>query len=506
MVKPLNDLGRAGGEHTGGRSVDLDEPDEFGALDGLAQAKLVRAGHVTPAELLDAAIRRIERANPEVNAVVTTMYDEARATLAGTVPDGPFTGVPFLLKDGGGVGYAGVPMTSGSRFLAGYVPDRDGELTRRYKAAGLVVCGKTNLPEFGLQPTTEPELHGPTRNPWDLGLSAGGSSGGAAAAVAARMVPMANASDSGGSIRIPASCCGVFGMKPTRLRIASARRRAGVSMRIAVLSEHAITMSVRDSAALLDATAGPLPGDPFVAPPPLRPYLDETRTHPGRLRIAFSNRSPIGTPLHADAVAAVENAARLCETLGHHVEEATPKLDFEALAGPFRTVSAGGLAWDIAHLERVTGRTARPADFEAATWAMIESGRAATVGLSDYMDALADLQTLCDDLAAFQAPYDVWITPTAAGPPPPLGTFASPPDDPFRGMRVAGPHLQFTTLINITGQPAVSVPLYWNADGVPVGTHFVGPYGDEGVLFRLAAQLEAARPWAGRVPPTAAAR
>ncbi|MFI6907010.1 amidase [Nonomuraea sp. NPDC050394] len=462
-------------------------------LDALAQAELVRTGQVTPAELLDDTIDRIEKTNPAINAVVTTMYDEARATLAGPLPQGPFTGVPFLLKDGGGVAYAGVPMTSASRFLAGYVPGRDGELTRRYKAAGLVVCGKTNLPEFGLQPTTEPELFGPTRNPWDPDLSAGGSSGGAAAAVAARMVTMANASDSGGSIRVPASCCGVFGLKPTRLRIASARRRAGVSMRIAVLSEHAITLSVRDCAALLDATAGPLPGDPFVAPPPPRPYLEETRTDPGRLRIVFTREPLLGAPLHPDAVAAVEDAARLCESLGHHVEEGTPQLDSD-LARPFTTVSAGGLAWDVAHLERVTGKKARQEDFEAATWAMIEQGRSGATSLSDYMDALAELQTLCDDLAAFQAPYDLWLTPATAAPAPPLGAFAT------GGLALMGAFLQFTTLINITGQPAVSIPLYWNAAGIPLGAHFVAPYGDEGMLFRLAAQLEAARPWAARAP------
>ncbi|MFG2196068.1 amidase [Streptomyces sp. NPDC048639] len=475
---------------------------EFDGLDGLALAALVRTGQVAASELLEDAITRIEKSNPATNAVVTTMYDQARATAVGPLPDGPFTGVPFLLKDGGGVAYAGVPMTSASRFLAGHVPAQDGELTRRYKAAGLVVCGKTNLPEFGLQPTTEPELFGPTENPWNPELSAGGSSGGAAAAVATRMVPMANASDSGGSIRVPASCCGVFGMKPTRLRISSARRRAGVSMRIAVLSEHAITLSVRDCAALLDATAGPLPGDPFIAPPPSRPYIDETRTDPGRLRIVFSKESPVGVPLHPDCVAAVEDAARLCESLGHHVEEGTPRLG-SSLAEPFATVSAGGLAWDIAHLERVTGKKARPEDFEEATWAMIERGRSDTTSLSAYMDALAELQTLCDDLAAFQSPYDVWLTPTTAIPAPPLGSFAATPGDPSRTMRMQGAFLQFTTLINITGQPAVSIPLHWNADGVPIGAHFVAPYGDEGLLFRLASQLERARPWARRTPPAA---
>jgi len=472
--------------------------------DALGMAELVRAGEVTPLELLEGAIDRVEEANPAVNAVIGTMYDQARAVAAAPLPDGPFTGVPFLLKDGGGVGYAGVPMTSASRYLADYIPAEDGPLTRRYTAAGLVPFGKTNLPEFGLQPTTEPELFGPTRNPWDTALSAGGSSGGAAAAVATRMVPMANASDSGGSIRIPAANCGVFGMKPTRLRISSARRHTGVSFRMAVLSEHAVTLSVRDCAALLDATAGPRPGDPFIAPRPERPYLEETRRDPGQLRIAFSTTSPLGIPLHPDCIAAVEDAARVCESLGHIVEEKTPDIDGGALAGPFTVVSSGGLAWDIARLERITGKKATADLFEPATWAMIEAGRASTTTVTAYMDALAELQKLVDGLAEFQEPYDVWLTPTAGSIPPPLGHFAPDPSDPMKGMRAAGVYLPFTTLINVTGQPAMSVPLYWNADGIPVGTHFVGPYGDEGLLYRLAAQLEAARPWAHRIPPTAA--
>ncbi|MFE5854291.1 amidase [Streptomyces sp. NPDC056500] len=476
----------------------MSDPSEF---DALGQAELIRTGQISPKDLLEAAIERIEQVNPEINAVIHTMYEEARSTASGVLPEGPFTGVPFLLKDGGGVGYAGVPMTSASRFLADYVPTDDGELTRRYKAAGLVVCGKTNLPEFGLLPTTEPELHGPTRNPWDTGLSAGGSSGGAAAAVAARMVPMANASDSGGSIRVPAGNCGVFGMKPTRLRISSARRKAGLSPRIAMLSEHAVTLSVRDCAALLDATAGPLRGDPYTAPRPERPYLEETRRDPGRLRIVFSRQSPTGSPLHPDCLAAVEDAARLCEGLGHHVEEGTPRLDAAGIAKAFSAVSSAGFAWDVARMEQTLGRQAREQDFEAGTWAMIQGGRSVTTGLGEYFDALAELQTLCDALAAFQEPYDVWLTPTAGAPAPPLGSFTSTPEDPTRGLRASAAFLPFTMLINITGQPAMSVPLHWNSAGVPIGTHFIGPYGDEGLLYRLAAQLEAAHPWSGRTPP-----
>lgn len=475
---------------------------DVASIDATAQAALVASNEVTPAELLEAAIERIESVNPVTNAVVTTLYDQAEQTLSQPLPAGPFTGVPFLLKDGGGVGYAGTPLTSGSRYLADYISPEDGELTRRYKAAGLVICGKTNLPEFGIQPTTEPELFGPTLNPWDETRTAGGSSGGAAAAVATRMVPMANGSDSGGSIRVPASCCGVFGMKPTRLRIASARRSMGVSMRVGFLSEHAITISVRDSAALLDATAGPMPGDPFVAPPPPRPFLEEVGADPGSLRIVFSREAPTGAPLHADCIAAVEDAAKLCESLGHHVEEGVPRIEFAALAEPFKNISSAGLAWDIRNWEHKTGKIAQPEHFEVNTWTMIAGGRMANTSAEELMDALVAMQDLCDELAKFQSGYDVWLSPTVGMVPPPLGTFKATPEDPTSGIRASGAFLPFTVLANVTGQPAMSVPLYWNADDIPIGVHFSGNYGDESTLFRLAAQLEAARPWADRIPPT----
>lgn len=473
---------------------------EFDDLDGLAMAHLVRTGQVTPAELLEDAIARVEEANPVVNAVITPLYDQARVEVKGQPGPGPFAGVPFLLKDGGAVGVAGTRLTSGSRYLMDNISPEDGELYLRYKAAGLVAFGKTNLPEFGLQPTTEPEAHGPTRNPWNTDLTAGGSSGGAAAAVATRMVPIAHASDSGGSIRIPASCCGVFGVKPTRLRITSSRRHLGVSARMSFLSEHAISLSVRDSAALLDASAGPGFADPFQAPRPERPYLEEVGREPGRLRIVVSTESPTGAPLDEHAVAAVEDAARLCESLGHHVEYGVPRLDVGGIAGPFAAVTSHGLAWDIARLERQTGKIARAEHFEPATWELIQRGRTSTTTIAEYADGLAALQTLSEEVQRFQQPYDIWLTPTAGTAPPPLGSFTSTVEDPTRGMRAAASYLPFTTLINVTGQPAMSVPLYWTADGLPVGAHFVAPYGDEGMLFRLAGQLEAARPWARRAP------
>lgn len=473
---------------------------EFDDLDGLAMAHLVRTGQVTPAELLEDAIARVEEANPVVNAVITPLYDQARVEVKGQPGPGPFAGVPFLLKDGGAVGVAGTRLTSGSRYLMDNISREDGELYLRYKAAGLVAFGKTNLPEFGLQPTTEPEAHGPTRNPWRTDLTAGGSSGGAAAAVATRMVPIAHASDSGGSIRIPASCCGVFGLKPTRLRITSSRRHLGVSARMSFLSEHAISLSVRDSAALLDASAGPGFADPFQAPRPERPFLEEVGRAPGRLRIVVSNESPTGAPLDEHAVAAVEDAARLCESLGHHVEYGVPRLDVGGIAGPFAAVTSHGLAWDIARLEKQTGKVALEEHFEPATWDLIQRGRTSTTTIAEYADGLAALQALSEEVQRFQQPYDIWLTPTAGTAPPPLGSFSSTPDDPTRGMRAAASYLPFTTLINVTGQPAMSVPLYWTADGLPVGAHFVAPYGDEAMLFQLAGQLEAARPWARRAP------
>jgi amidase len=314
------------------------------------------------------------------------------------------------------------------------------------------------------------------------------------------MVPMANASDSGGSIRVPASCCGVFGMKPTRSRISPSRRAQGVSMRVALISENSVTISVRDSAALLDATHGPLPGDPYIAPAPARPYLDEIGADPGRLRVAFSRVSPTGADLHPDCVAAVEDAAALLERLGHHVEEAVMRLDVEQVKTPFLTISSAGIAWDIRNWERVTGKQARQEDFEANTWTMIERGRAANTTAEQLMDALVGMQQITDDIATFFQPYDVWLTPTVGTPPPPLGSFTASADDPMRGIRNASSFLPFTTLANISGRPAMSLPLYWNAEDVPIGVHVVGQYGDEGMLFRLAAQLEEARPWADRRP------
>ncbi len=473
--------------------------DPFVDLDATAQAELVRRKEVKPIELVDAAMERIERLNPAINAVVTPMYEEAQTVARGELPDGPFTGVPFLLKDIF-ASYGGVRMTSGSVFLRDHVPDHDSELVKRYKRAGLIILGKTNTPEFGLVPTTEPQLFGPTRNPWDTGRTAGGSSGGSAAAVASGMVAAAHGNDGGGSIRIPSSCCGLFGLKPTRARTPAGPDYGDIIGGLAI--DHALTRSVRDSAALLDATAGPDIGDPYWAPPPARPFLREVGADTGRLRIAFSVEAPTGAAVHADCVRAVRDAAALCSDIGHEVEEAAPDVSAEMVLQPFMTVWESGCAMGVDGMALLSGRNATPDQFEILTWALYENG--CRHSASDYLIAVALLQRVARDIGRFLVDYDLWLTPTLTEPPVPLGSFDSPPDNPLQGFVRSAEFCPFTPIANFTGQPAMSVPLFWNNDGLPIGTHFMGRFGDEATLFRLAAQLEEARPWAKLRPPVSA--
>jgi amidase len=468
-------------------------------LDATAQAELVRKKQIKPSEFLDGAIERIERLNPEINAVVTKMYDEAKKSIDAGLPEGPFTGVPFLLKDLS-ASYAGARQTSGSRFCKDYVSPVDSVIVQRHKAAGLVICGKTNTPEYGLLPTTESELLGAAKNPWNTGRSTGGSSGGAGAAVASGMVPMAHASDGGGSIRIPASCNGVFGVKPTRARISSGPLVGDVMN--GLTNEHAETRSVRDSAALLDATRGAAPGDPYVAPEPERPYLQEVGANPGKLRIAFTKQTPLGLPLHPDCIAAVEDAAALCEELGHHVEEAAPNVAGEQLVPAFTALWSAGNAWTIKGMAMAMGKEPKEEDFEILTWAMYQQGL--QVSASDYLLAISALQFMSRQIAAWFSNYDVWLTPTLGAPPVELGWITSTPEEPMRAFTRAADWVPYTPIMNVTGQPAMSVPLYWNGEGLPIGTHFAAPYNGEATLFRLAAQLEEARPWSGKRPPVAA--
>jgi amidase len=474
-------------------------PEDLTGLDATAQAALVARGEVSPRELVDAAIARIERVNPEINAVITPMFAEALSAASGDLPRGPFRGVPYLLKDLMG-SYAGVRQSWGSAFLDEFVPAVDSELVVRLKAAGLVVLGKTNTPEFGILPTTEPRAFGACRNPWNRDHSVGGSSGGSAAAVAARLVPAAHANDGGGSIRIPAACCGVFGLKPTRGRNPLGPEY-GDSLG-GLVAEHAVTLSVRDSAALLDATAGPDVGDPYWAPPAERPYREEVGRDPGRLRIAFTTKAPTGTPVHADCDAAVRDAAALCASLGHEVAEFAPDLDPAGLNDCFIKIYAAGHAAELDHFAAVLGRRPEPGEVETLTAALYTVG--SQISGPDYILAVQRLQQVSREIARIVSPFDVWITPTITEPPPRLGQFEPTADDPLAGLVRASGVAPFTAIGNFTGLPAMSMPLFWNASGLPIGVQFFGRFGDEGTLFRLAAQLESARPWMTRRPPTCA--
>jgi|YelNatPaOPRAMG01_1025707.scaffolds.fasta_scaffold28834_4 amidase len=470
--------------------------EELIRMDATRMAELVRQKQVKPLELVDAAIERIERLNPTLNAVITRTYERAREAAQGNLPDGPFRGVPFLLKDLL-ASLAGVRLASGCAFLRDFVPDHDSELVARLKRAGFIFLGKTNTPELGIVPTTEPLLFGATRNPWNLERTTGGSSGGSAAAVAAGMVPAAHANDGGGSIRIPASCCGIFGFKPTRARNPLGPDLGDIMGGLVV--EHVVSRSVRDSAAILDVTAGPDVGDPYWAPSPARPYAQEVGTEPGRLRIAFSTKAPTGAKIHPDCIEAVHDAAKLCADLGHEVSEAAPEINGPLLTQAFTNVWVAGTAATIKGFAFLSGKVPKQELFEPLTWALFEMGERTTG--ADYLISQAILQQTARQVGRFMEKYDIWLTPTLAEPPVPLGTFDAAPDNPMRGFYRAVDYVPFTPIANATGQPAMSVPLYWNSEGLPVGVHFFGRFGDEGTLFRLAAQLEAARPWANRLPP-----
>jgi amidase len=477
-----------------GRFVEYDKYDAIGLAD------LVRKRQVQPSELVDEAITRIEKMNPTVNAIITPMFDEARTAAKGVVTEGPFKGVPFLMKDALAL-YKGVRMASGSASRRDFVPDHDSELVIRLRKTGLIFLGKTNTPEFGLLPTTEPRLFGPTRNPWDITHSAGGSSGGAAAAVASRMVPMAHGADGGGSIRIPAACCGVFGLKPTRARNPLGPDFGDCLNGLVV--EHVLTRSVRDSAALLDCTMGPDVGDPYWAPPPKRHFLDEINADAGPLNIAFTTIAPSGVPAGPDCISAVQSAASLCNDLGHHMTEASYEVPWDLFVQCFMTIWAAGCTAQIDAFAIRSGRKPASGDFEPLTWALYEMGRQKTA--ADYISAVAILQAISRSIAGFFLKHDVLITPTLAEPPVPLGTFDPPSGDIARALEQATRRVlqftPFTFVCNATGQPAMSVPLHWNSGGLPIGVHFIAGFGDEATLFRLAGQLEKARPWANRVPP-----
>lgn len=470
--------------------------DDLADLDAVALAELVKQKRASPLELCDAAISRIERLNPGLNAVITPMFESAREVAKQPAGEGAFAGVPYLLKDLM-ASCADVPLHSGSRMMQDFVPTHDSTLVARLRRAGFVFLGKTNVPEFGILPTTEPLLFGATKNPWDRTRSSGGSSGGSAAAVAARMVPAAHASDGGGSIRVPASCCGLFGMKVTRGRISLGPDVGDVMGGLVV--EHTVTRSVRDSAAILDVTEGPGTGDPYFAERPTRPFASEVATPPGRLRIAFSKQNPGSVPVHPDVQAALDSAVKLVSELGHEVTERELPLPGDLFLQAFTVLWTAGVTMTLDGLSLLTGRKATPDTVEPLTWALAEAGRSRAA--SEYMIALAMLQRLTREVARFMKDVDVFLTPTLAEPPLLLGTLSAPADSPLEAMFRAGMYVPFTPLQNATGQPAMNVPLYWNDQGLPIGVQFVGRYGDEATLFRLAGQLEQARPWATRRPP-----
>ncbi|MET0402669.1 MAG: amidase [Cystobacter sp.] len=487
----------------------------YDAFDATDLALLVRTKQLHPSELVQEVISRLESINPRLNAVVHTMYEQALAAAAGPLPEAPFAGVPFVVKDLDGY-VAGEPFTAGCRALVGFVPDHDSELIARMRRAGLLFVAKTATPELGILGVTESALRGPTRSPWSPEHTPGGSSGGSAVCVAARVVPMAHGGDGGGSIRIPASACGLFGLKPTR-----ARNPVGPDSGEGwngFVQQHVLTRSVRDSAAMLDATHGTEPGAPYVAPPVARPFLEEVGAPPGRLRIAFSTGSLLGRGVHPDCVAAVQDAAKLCAELGHELVEDAPVFPRDELVRAYFVVVSASVAYFLKLIARTRGRPLLPGDVEPSTWALGQLGDILTA--AEFQAARESIHAAGRSLAAFHAKYDLFLDATLAHPPTRVGELALKPLElagltalrklPLRPLfmklvnELAANALERTPntqLFNMTGQPAMSVPLFWNAAGLPIGVQFAARFGDEATLLRLASQLEQARPWKDRLPP-----
>lgn len=478
----------------------MGEIREYDNYDAVGLAELVRRKQVTAGELLETAIARAERLNPKINAIVHPVRDQARAAIARGLPDGPFTGVPFLLKDLGceAIGY---PCSSGSRFFANIQWSYDSEIWLRMRATGVVAFARTTSPELGISPATESQVYGgPTRNPWNLDHTSGGSSGGSGAAVAAGIVPMAHGSDGGGSVRIPASCSGLFGLKPTRARLpdgpAAGEGWGGMAI------DGFLTRSVRDTAVMLDACHGGDVGAPYAAPHVTKPYAEEIKDPPRRLKIAFCKTTLHGLSVHAECVAAVERAAKLCADLGHDLTEARPSFDFEKAVQAWTKVVACGTALSVRQRSAALGREPSPDEIEPSTRGALHYGE--SISGPDYLNAINTVHATGRAIGRFFGDHDILITATLAEPPARVGRFAmSNPD--FLDYRL-GPkgiihYSPFTAIFNITGQPAASIPLHWSKDGLPVGVHVVARFGDEATLLQLAAQLEQAQPWFARRPP-----
>jgi len=491
---------------------------EYGDHDATGLAELVRTKAVHPRELVDEAITRIERDNPRLNAVIHPMFESARRE-AETPVRGPFGGVPFLIKDLL-TAWKGEPQCSGSRALTGWISPHDSEVAARYRHSGVIVVGKTNTPELGVVPVTEPAAFGPTRNPWDTNRTPGGSSGGSGAAVAAGFVPMAGGGDGGGSIRIPSSCCGLFGLKPTRGRVPMGPD-LGEAWQGCVV-EHVLTRSVRDSAAMLDAIHGPDDGAPYYAPAPARRFLEEVLAAPGRLKIAYTTRAIIPADVHAECAAATDRTVAILRELGHDLVEAHPPIDGEQLGTDFVTMIIGEVAAEVAEIEARLGRAVRRGELERETAMLNRLGHA--VPAVDFALASRRLHAIGRQTAEFFRTFDLLLTPTLAQPPLLIGSLAPKGADAAllaiaerlpiaKLLRRAGGveriaakawgFTPFTAAWNATGQPACSVPMHWTVEGLPIGVQLVGRYGDEATLFRVAGQLERAQPWRDRRAPGA---
>jgi amidase len=478
--------------------------EDLARLDATAQAELVRSGEASPIELVEAAIERAESLNPELNAIIHRLYEQGAAAATRELPDGPFRGVPFLFKDLG-AGLAGQPLHMGVRALkeADFRLPVDTFLGQRFRDAGLVTIGKTNTPELGILPTTEPDIYGATHNPWDLDRTPGGSSGGSAAAVAAGIVPIAHANDGGGSIRIPASCCGLVGLKPSRGRTSLGPLVGDVMSGLTV--ELVLSRSVRDVATALEATHGPGPGDPYVAPAPARPYTAEIGADPGSLRIAILT-DPIGVSrveVDAAVIAATREAATMLEGLGHTVDEDAPDIPGEQ----FDVIETFLTRWHAGQTEildlfgTLLGREIGPGDVEPLTWAMAQEGKRRHSG--QYLAAVSQHQTIARMIGMwFEAGHDLLLTPTMGEVPPPLGSFDDSGPEPLQTIHRGEKTAAFTALVNATGMPAISLPLATSEDGLPIGVQLIAPLGGEDVLLRVASQLEQAHPWADRFPET----
>ena len=469
--------------------------DDYSSYDGVGLADLVARGEVTPAELAEAAIARIERHNPTLNAVVFKGYDDARKEAAGSLPEGPFRGVPFLIKDLA-MPVAGWPRSSGSRYTRGLVDAQDGGLTARYRASGAVLLGKTNTPEYGITGTTESGALGPCRNPWNPGHISGGSSGGSASAVAAGIVPLAHASDGLGSIRIPAACCGLVGLKVTRDR--NPNLPDGYDYAMGNVVDHVVTRTVRDSAVMLDATGFAEPNSPYPAPAKDRPYAEEIKRNPGKLRIAFSSETPNGRPIDAEIQAALERTAALLKGLGHEVIERGLGIDYRALYASRRSASAANFAAGMARLADELGREPEPDELEPLTWAILKAGKRETG--ADVMRSLQETRMLNRaTLAAFED-IDVYLCPVLGQPVPEIGYVDPVNVAPAEVNKRQGRLFPFTPPFNFSGQPSMSLPLEMDSKGLPIGMMFTAKFADEATLFRLAAQLEKEAPWSGRKP------